>query len=214
MNNFCHGLTTLSNEFLRFYEGRPVKVNSDGLQCESSFVLWWVLKSLPELTHVIECGVAHGASSWLLEKTRPDVAIIHSDPILKGDLKFLWHKTQRGLYTPVDFLSKEFPSSFAGPTTLAFFDDHQDVLPRLELCLERGIRHVLFDDNWRDQSDHASLWQYQSASPKVTSMNRFTAVAEHILEQVEFRSVRHLGGLFVSQVAHQNMTYLQLRGKI
>ena len=202
-------LTMLMPEFMALYEKRPIERNLGGLECESSLVVWWVLKSIPELTHVIECGVFLGQTSWLIENTRPDVATCHSDPALPVLFNHLCHRT-RGRYTVLDFLDFSYFPKASG-TTLAFFDDHQDVLPRLEMCIERGIRHVLLDDNWKGLGDHMTWWLYQNTPLIPDIAKRMECVSKQIAEQIEFRHVQNLGGLLAAQAQHQNMTYLRLK---
>lgn len=198
-------LKTLMPEFTAIYDKRPIERNAGGLECESSLIVWWVLRNIAELRHVIECGVYLGQTSWLMEKTRPDVTMVHSD-VVPHDL---CHQT-RGRYTLLDFLDGNFPK-VPGSTTLVVFDDHQDVLPRLEMCIKRGIGHVLLDDNWKGLGDHMTWWLYQN-TPLIPDIAKKVAhVSKHVAEQVEFRHVQNLGGLLALQTPHQNMTYLRLR---
>ena len=46
---------------------------------------------------------------------------------------------------------------------VAFFDDHQDKLPRLRQCRAAGVRHVIFDDNVAAPYTHRTLEHERAA---------------------------------------------------
>ncbi len=207
-------LTARIRQFLSLYENRPIQQNIGGLQCEGSFLLWYVLREL-DVEEIVECGVWEGQSSWLIEQARPDCLLVHSDPLFEHGFDFLRYKTKNGIYTSVDFLAmaNEHVSLFprSGSKTLAFFDDHMDVLPRLEECIRLGIQHILLDDNWHSLSDHLTLWLYQNIPLSGRTKQRVDAVIPHIAEQCEFPLIDN--PIFSRQARQQNMTYLRLEVK-
>ena len=192
-------------EFLALYAQRPSVRNLNGLEYEGSLVLWTVLRSLPEVSTIIESGVSIGVSSWLIEQTRPDCRLIHIEP----NAASIQFKT-RGLYLTEDFTHMTKETLGHGPA-FAFFDDHQDILPRLEKCLELGIEHTLWDDNWDcPRSDHMSQRLYNKFNLATDIKARWEKVKSKFAETFEFT---HVGDLHFSSQPynpHETLTYIRL----
>lgn len=131
-------------EFLPHFHRRPIRDNQGGMRSVGLFNVWFLLTRLrPD--SVIESGVWKGQSTWLIEDTLPNAKIFSIDP----NLSLREYVSGRARYSQTDFLGQDLHAmGFRYPETLAFFDDHQDVLPRLELCRMQGIRHVILDDNY------------------------------------------------------------------
>jgi hypothetical protein len=141
--------------FLPFYESRPIRQNDGGMKSSGLFTLWHIVRKFnPKL--VFESGVWKGQSTWLLENALPKALIVAIDPAAEGIL----YRTKRAEYMTQDFLASDWRSlGEYFPDTLAFFDDHQDVFPRLKACRELGIKTVILDDNYPEYSGnrHVSM---------------------------------------------------------
>jgi hypothetical protein len=131
-------------EFLLLYNHRPLRDNEGGMKSVGMFNLWFLLRRLsPDF--VIESGIWHGQSTWLIENALPHAAILSLDI----DLGLRRYISPRAQYLQQDFLTldlKRLGISLGG--TLAMFDDHQHAAPRLAACLDSGIHHVILDDNY------------------------------------------------------------------
>ena len=195
-------------EFLELYAKRPSVRNLMGLEYEGSLVLWHVLKQLPKVSAIIESGVATGMSSWLIETTRPNCHLVHLEPRLEA----IKYKT-KGQYLSTDFMrctSRDLGLR-EDDSVLAFFDDHQDILPRLERCLELGIEHTLWDDNWDGIcSDHMSQRLYYKFYLAEDIKARWDKVKVKFAETFEFSHVGDLKLKTQPYNHHENLTYIRL----
>ena len=151
------------HEFAALFEHRPFD-NVQGLRGVSAFALYWFVRRLAPRA-IIEVGVWRGFSTWLLEQAAPSAEVHCFDPIF-----FLEHliprwrmgrvyRSRRARYSSQDFSCAPIREIVAGRAdTLAFFDDHQDKLPRLRQCAAAGIRHVVFDDNRDGAVTRTARW--------------------------------------------------------
>lgn len=129
-------------EFLDIYDDRPIKYNAGGIGSHGSFFLWYVLKMIdPAL--VIESGVWKGGSSWIIDQAAVNAQYIALDPNLSK--RVYYSKRARYLTTDFSTLSLDIPKE--GPTVV-FFDDHQDAFQRVLECSKKGVKHIIFDDNY------------------------------------------------------------------
>jgi hypothetical protein len=128
-------------EFLEIYKSRPVKDNSGGMKSPHMFAVWFLAKTLsPDL--IVESGIWKGQSTWLLEQACPDAQIYSID--LNLDRRI--YISKKAIYSDRDFSEldwSEIPSN-----SLAFFDDHQNALKRLQQCVWCNFSHVIFEDNY------------------------------------------------------------------
>ncbi len=132
-------------EFLELYAERPIVDNQGGMKAPHMFAVWFICRKLnPQL--IIESGVYRGQSTWLLEKSCPQAQVVSIDV----NLDFREYISSRVDYSNQDFSLHDW-SGIDPQNTLAFFDDHQNALTRLQQCLWFGIRHILFDDNYPEQ---------------------------------------------------------------
>jgi hypothetical protein len=149
-------------EFAPLLERAPFR-NEYGLRGVSAFALFWFLRQVrPDI--VFEVGVWRGFSTWLIEQAVPEARIHCMDPMvmLQGFMS-RWklgrtYHSARATYAADDFSCAPIAELIAPQKRpLAFFDDHQNKLPRLLQCRAAGIRDIIFDDNMADAGTHRSL---------------------------------------------------------
>lgn len=142
-NTISHQITIKDlEEFAQLYAQRPIKENSGGMKSVGMFWVWFTTKMLqPDL--IIESGIWHGQSTWLLEQAAPRANIISIDI----NLDRLKYKSHNVTYTTTDF-SQLNVGDITDLNTLCFFDDHQDAYARLHQAHHKGFKHILFDDNY------------------------------------------------------------------
>lgn len=155
-------LLTALREFAGLLEKAPFR-NRYGLRGVSAFALFWFLRKVqPDI--VFEVGVWRGFSTWLIEQAVPDARIHCLDPIVMFQTYLSrWklgrtYRSPRATYSGDDFSCApiaQLAGAHARP--LAFFDDHQNKLPRLLQCRAAGIRDIVFDDNMAEPGTHRSL---------------------------------------------------------
>jgi hypothetical protein len=158
--------------------------NEQGLRGVSAFALYWYLRQLsPSL--VFEVGVWRGYSTWIIEQAVPDAELICLDPVflLESVLGRKWrrhsYRSPRATYSAQDFSCWPVAESVAGhPHSVAFFDDHQNKLPRLLQCHAAGIKHVIFDDNTRDFRTHRTLEQARREPAAAAVLDRVVHIYE------------------------------------
>ncbi len=127
-------------EFLEIYKNRPILDNHHGMRAQGMFFLWYLLKKInPGL--VIESGVWRGGSSWMIDQAAPHAKYIAIDPELD---RRVYH-SKRATYFTTDFAYLSLDTQ--GPV-VAFFDDHQDAFRRVLQAAEKGVKHLIFDDNY------------------------------------------------------------------
>lgn len=129
--------------------------NDGGMSSPDMFTLFIALKKIkPAL--VIESGVWNGWSTKLIRKSvAPDCKIICLDPREIPKEGFRDTNLNTIYYTGKDFidfknLDLNSPLHYIPKDlkTLAFFDDHIDVMQRLEECKEKNFQHLFFNDNY------------------------------------------------------------------
>ena len=148
--------------FARVMERAPFR-NEGGIRGVSAFALYWFLRRV-QPTIVFDVGVWRGFGTWLIEQAVPEAQIHCFDPIfLLRPHMSRWRMGR--LYRPgtakrwtQDFSCAPVAALVAGhERPLAFFDDHQNKLPRLLQCRAAGIRDMVFDDNYIGVETHRSL---------------------------------------------------------
>jgi hypothetical protein len=96
----------------------------------------------------VESGSWQGWSLWLARKTlEEDAALFSLDPMDAREYRdpLATYFTGRSF---VDFLSVVTEFGEIGYRDLAFFDDHQDVIPRLTKAQSLGFSFALLNDNY------------------------------------------------------------------
>jgi hypothetical protein len=157
-------------EFARLMRRRPFD-NEQGLRGVSAFALYWFIRELAPAI-VFEIGVWRGFSTWIIEQAAPAAEIHAFDPLFTFEHLIprrrigRVYRSPRARYSPQDFSCAPIGALAAGhPDALAFFDDHQNKLPRLRQCRAAGIRHVIFDDNLAAPYTHRTLEHERAADP-------------------------------------------------
>ena len=78
-----HEIIKYLDEFIELYKEKPIKDNSGGMKFPHMFGLFFLLKNLkPDF--VVESGIYKGQSTWLIERTLPNVDLLSLDPHLNN----------------------------------------------------------------------------------------------------------------------------------
>jgi hypothetical protein len=149
-------------EFAGVMRSAPFQ-NREGLRGVSAFALYWFGKRA-QPTAVFAVGVWKGFGTWIIEQAAPEAEVFCFDPLffLEPYLRS-WkvgktYRSERAHYSSQDFSCAPIGDMAAGhPRALAFFDDHQNKLPRLLQSQAAGIKDVVFDDNAADVQTHRTL---------------------------------------------------------
>jgi hypothetical protein len=149
-------------EFAPIMKRRPFN-NFMGLRGVSAFAFYWFLQEV-EPTAVFEVGIWKGFSTWLIRHAAPNAKIFCFDPVvmleeLLDPLKVgPTYRDPGATYSHQDFSCANVAELAAQSTRpLAFFDDHQNKLPRLLQAKSAGIKHLVFDDNDLNYATHRTL---------------------------------------------------------
>lgn len=155
-------------EFHDVYSHRPIKNNDGGMKSHHMFATWYMAKTLQPKT-IIESGVWKGLGTWILEQACPDARIISLDLNL-SKREFISQKVE---YHECDFSELDF-RKIDTSDCLAFFDDHQDALNRLQQCHWLGIKDIIFEDNYNaNEGDFYTLRMILNGSGfRSNSMNQ------------------------------------------
>jgi hypothetical protein len=219
-------------EFAALMKRRPFQ-NEEGLRGVSAFALYWFIKQIKP-TAVFEVGVWKGFSTWLIEQAAPQAEVFCFDPIfffehLINPAKLgQTYRSPRANYSHQDFSCAEVQKITARLSRpLAFFDDHQNKLPRLFQCKDAGIKDILFDDNTQDCYTHRTL-EHDRKDPQfldileheVQTYEIFPALwpvdkmlgLMHIKEDgIGFPVERELKEIYNEREWHSYLTYVRLR---
>jgi hypothetical protein len=143
------------------------------------FWIWFITKKIsPDL--IIESGIWKGQSSWLLEQAVPEAKIISIDLMLN----YREYISPKIVYNSQDFSTLSF-GDLSNLRTLCFFDDHQDVFPRICQAKEKGFKHLLFDDNYPvGGGSHKSLTHYLAENSDKTTFLKTIIKRFIILPQI------------------------------
>lgn len=161
-------------EFAVIMKARPFN-NIMGVRGVSAFALYWFIQEV-QPTAVFEVGVWKGFSTWLIQRAAPNAKIFCFDPLvllepLLDPAKVgPTYRDPRASYSHQDFSCANVAQLAAQSTRpLAFFDDHQNKLPRLLQAKSAGIKHIIFDDNDADCPTHCTL-EYERRQPDSTKL--------------------------------------------
>jgi hypothetical protein len=216
--------------FARVMKHRPFD-NEQGLRGVSAFALYWFVRRLAPSV-VFEVGVWRGFSTWLIEQAAPAAEIHCFDPIFMIEHLIprrrigKTYRSPRAKYSTQDFSCAPIRELAAGrDDALAFFDDHQNKLPRLLQCKVAGIRNVIFDDNMTVPYTHRTL-EHERASD-ATPLEReieiyatfpalwpvdFHSGDLHLKEAgMDFPIDRELRDIYRDRDWHSYVTYLRLK---
>ncbi len=140
------------DNFLKIYDNRPLKTNKGGMSSIHCFATFFILKKINK-AFIVESGVWKGQSTYLIEKTCPNSELMCIEPIPSRIL----YKSKNAKYTINDFSTL----NIINPTdTICFFDDHQNAVNRIKQAVQKGIKNLIFEDNYPvGQGDCISLKQ-------------------------------------------------------
>ena len=217
-------------EFARVMKHRPFD-NEQGLRGVSAFALYWfVRRTAPSV--VFESGVWRGFSTWLIEQAAPAAEIHCFDPLfllehlIPREKIGKTYRSPRARYSSQDFSCAPIRELVAGRAgALAFFDDHQNKVPRLLQCKAAGIRHVVFDDNLAAPYTHRTLEHERAADAALLEREIETYETFPALWPVDFRFgdlhlkeagmgfpvERELRDIYRDRNWHSYVTYVRLR---
>ena len=217
-------------DFARVMKRRPFD-NEQGLRGVSAFALYWfVRRTAPSV--VFESGVWRGFSTWLIEQAAPAAEIHCFDPLFLIEHLIprrkmgKTYRSPRVRYSSQDFSCAPIRELVAGRAgALAFFDDHQNKVPRLLQCKAAGIRHVVFDDNLAAPYTHRTLEHERAADAtllerEIETYETFPALWPvdvrfgdlHLKEAgMGFPVERELRDIYRDRNWHSYVTYVRLR---
>jgi len=133
------------DEFNELYSNRPIKDNHGGMMSSHMFLAWFMVKDIKP-QYLIESGIFKGQGTWFLEKASPETQMICIDPAL-SQRQYISTKAK---YQTQDFLQTNW-SYLPKDSTLIFFDDHQDFVPRLSHAHSFGFTKLIYEDNYPSQ---------------------------------------------------------------
>lgn len=217
-------------EFARIMKHRPFD-NEQGLRGVSAFALYWFVRRLKPSV-IFESGVWRGFSTWIIEQAAPAAEVHCFDPLFM--LQHLiprrkigkTYRSPRARYSTQDFSCAPIGEIVAGRSdALAFFDDHQNKLPRLLQCKAAGIRDVVFDDNMAAPYTHRTLEHERAADGallerEIETYETFPALWPvdfrfgdlHLKEAgMDFPVDRELRDIYRDRDWHSYVTYVRLK---
>ena len=184
-------------EFARIYEDRPIVDNAGGMMIPHMYAIWSILKKVqPDI--VVESGVFKGQSTWVIDQACPCARKICFEPRLNS----IVYKSKNAAYHDTDFL--DYGEDLSGSHAVAFFDDHQDALPRVKHCKWLGIKEIIFDDNYPvDKGDHYSVKKIYSGAgydrkhriPSYARNDVFSKAVRMAFEILHFNPFESVSGL-------------------
>jgi len=127
--------------FADVYERRPFKDNAGGMSSAHLFHFWFLMRQL-QPGAIIESGVWRGLGTWFIEQACPQAEIYCIDINWKN----LCYRSSRATYLSEDIARHDWSSLPA--ESLVLFDDHVNAVDRFRLSVQRGFRHVIFEDNY------------------------------------------------------------------
>lgn len=217
-------------QFARIMKRRPFD-NRYGLRGVSAFALYWFIRRRAP-TIVFEVGVWKGFSTWLIEQAAPEATIHCFDPLMMLEpFVSRWkvgktYRSRRAHYSAQDFSCASIRELLVPEgRALAFFDDHQNKLPRLLQCKAAGIREIVFDDNFSEPYTHRTLEHERANDPsllerEIARYEIFPALWPfdfrfgdlHLNEQgMNFPFDRELRDVYRDRHWHSYVTYVQLK---
>lgn len=217
-------------DFAKVMKYRPFD-NEQGLRGVSAFALYWFVRRIAPCL-VFEVGVWRGFSTWLIEQAAPAAEIHSFDPLFM--LQHLiprrrigkTYRSPRAHYSSQDFSCAPIGDLAAGrANALAFFDDHQNKLPRLLQCKAAGIKHVVFDDNLVEPYTHRTLEHERATDAtildrEIETYETFPALWPvdlrigdlHLQEAgMDFPVERELRDIYRDRNWHSYVTYVRLK---
>jgi hypothetical protein len=151
-------LATLITDGIAVYEKSPIRQSYGGNRLVNGLSLYVVLRCLnPDV--VLESGVYKGFTSYIFtEATAAHTKLYCFDP--RPDYRL--YSSPKASYHTDDITG--FQASVVNGSKIAFFDDHQAQLDRIEWALANGITTMILDD------DHPLSSMFRSGQPPVPSL--------------------------------------------
>lgn len=128
-------------DFWRLIPTCPVDQRHGGNGFNGALQIYAFARALRPAT-IVESGVFRGLTTWVLRQAAPEAAIYCFDPVLTR----LHYRDPQAAYSTADWSRFDF-RGVDFTKLLAFFDDHVSQARRILEARERGIRHLLFDDD-------------------------------------------------------------------
>ncbi|MFH1130949.1 MAG: hypothetical protein V1754_06410 [Pseudomonadota bacterium] len=181
-------------EFKQVFSEHPLKGPRRGcVSLGEAFWLFHIARAIqPEV--IIESGNWEGYSLYFLWRAVPQAKLYAFDPLRKPEINLAGVE-----YHAYDWTKHKF-MDLPGERTLVFFDDHMHQGKRLQQALARGVRHVLFHDNYRTP--------YQSPVPirycNLLGMAKTYYIFDRLRSDPFFCSTEH------NPQAYRWLTYLDL----
>jgi hypothetical protein len=152
--NFMYSRNDL-DEFMERIYFDEIQTNEGGMKINDMFSLYFLLSRMkPKPTVVVESGIWKGYSTKLIRKTLgDDVKILCLDPLDNTKDGFR-DENANTVYLIgaafVDFEQLDLSEYGANDVdgVLCIFDDHQNAAQRMLQCVQKGVKHVFFNDNY------------------------------------------------------------------
>jgi hypothetical protein len=128
-------------EFYELYGNKPLKTNDGGMKFPHMFLAWYLIKKIKP-KFLIESGVWRGLGTWFIEQASPNTKIFSIDP----HPEYRIYTSNRVQYYTADYSELSF--NVDPDETLVFFDDHQNVLSRIQQSVSKGFKKLIFEDNY------------------------------------------------------------------
>jgi hypothetical protein len=156
-------LTYTNRDFDRFLSDiyfPEISINGGGMHINDMFSFYFLLNKLKPTT-VIESGGWNGYSTKLIRRTLGDTCkIFFLDPRSIPEDGFRDANPNTTYFMGesfIDFCDLNI-DSLDKEKTLCFFDDHQNAAQRLKQCLQKGLKHIFFNDNFPlDAGSHYTI---------------------------------------------------------
>jgi hypothetical protein len=183
-------------EFLDFYFQSPIEKNQGGMGFNHSWALWYSLRRLqPDV--VVESGVWHGHSTYIIEKAVPNAEL------LCFDLSFnnLIYSSNSAKYYETDITNFDW-QVYRDKNVCAFFDDHQSHYKRVMQSYFYGFKWLIFDDNYPEGEGDLYSLRHIFAEVGSSSLQKSK---KHIGSKREQRLRRKLESLLWSVQYNQDL---------
>lgn len=142
-------ICTWFEEFSELIFQCPIQRRFDSNGFNAGFVLFALARSLnPPI--VVESGVFQGFTTWIIENALPETKIYCFD----RSFSRVKERSKNARYFKYDWSKFDF-TGFPTKNALVVFSDHINQATRALQCLDRGFRHVVFNENLPVHAIHA-----------------------------------------------------------
>ena len=175
--NFMYSRNEL-DEFMENIYFAEIQTNEGGMKINDMFSLYFLLSRMKP-TVVVESGIWKGYSTKIIRKTLgDDVKIVCLDPLDNTKDGFRDDNANTAYFIGdafVDFEQLDLSEYVANDVdrVLCIFDDHQNAAERMSQCVQKGVKHVFFSDNYPvNAGSHYSIQHLIDNDPR-ESINTF-----------------------------------------